>query len=445
VAADLLVRANDCLYIAAGGEWCAIRGWQSAVGLLDQAVTVAYAAAFPDLRSIVVRRDNARENQHPIEILAEQGEAAPFTVSRTVPRSYGDYLIGATSFPKAAVPDLDGFLNHPIAGVPNGVWRERRPWRCPTGSPGADSPHLRALFSGLPLDPAGHAALHMYLFGAFHAVSLENEKPLLFVDSWVRGRGKSEVCDAIQILLEGSRCAIEASPARQAFHDSLIAHLVSGARVVPLHNLEGRPDYMNETFASIATDGGLSTRPKYGRESLRFPGVLPILNGVYGAFSLHKDLLCRCWRVELPGVAQALTLRPREYAEAHRDEIIAEILQAHKRATIQGARSPVTRFAEFERCAGRAYRQAFALGEGETWDRIKKMQCGATALLQSGVRALYSAHPRAFEAPHDKVVGGRFDTGPKEVPHTGATALGFTFNGDTWDGGEDEDEKEEPL
>ena len=428
-AERLLISTRGAPYLFTGKEYAfAGQNSMAAQMMLSKGLRFGCSPVFPlNLETYKIGKIPNASAQTDLELLAAREEVV-FSLVDSVPRSYGEAITTAAQT-KLALP-VDGLLLHPYAGEPEGAWVQRRPWVAPRAAPDPAYPHLRKLFSALPLAPASHAALHMYLLGVFHACSLEQEHPILFIDSWVRGRGKSEVCAAIQLLLEGTRCAIEASPGRQAFHDTIVAHLVGGSRVIPVHNLSGRAAYESEFFATMATEGGIEARPKYGRDSERFLGVLPIFNGVYGAFSLAEDFLCRCWRVELPGPAQVLTPRPREYAAEHRDEIIAEILAAHEpRPWFQ---RPHTRFAAFEAVSAQAYGRAFSLAPDAVSARIRAAQKSASALLPSAVQSLYSSHPKAFEAPHTDVVGDQYATGKKSPPPAGASALGFTFDGDVW-------------
>jgi hypothetical protein len=316
-----------------------------------------------------------------------------------------------------------GLVRHPYAGQSGRRWLVEAP---SLPEPDPTYPHLRRLFSGLDLDPASHAALHVHLLGCLHALSLDGERPILLVDSWVRARGKSEVSKALAALLDGRPAEFSQSN-RDSLHDEIIAHLGDGQRCFALDNIDGRRAYNNPLLCSLST-GEIKGRKKYASANSVFVGTVIILNTVYGAASFHRDLLSRCLRCELRGPAHTLSVRPQLYAPTHRLEILAEALHALDTAS-QYIAPTTTRFTTFELTAAAAYCHVFGLAAAETHSRLEAAALGARALLPLGPPSLHVAHAAAFDGPHEAVIDMR---GAPAEDLEGATALGYTFREKIW-------------
>ena len=215
-------------------------------------------------------------------------------------------------------------------------------------------PHLRRLFAGLSLPERSRRALYSYLFAAHHVVSLNNPRPLLWVDSWEAGVGKTSVCEALAILLDGSPKCFNLPSERGGLDDEITARLISGQRTLIIQNVDGRRRWMSPYLVSLCTDEGQSRRAKYDRAQSTFYGVLPMCSSVLGTTSLHRDMLVRMRRVELWGPPRALHPRPQEYAREHKAELHAEILHALGAAAAFTGPAP-SRFGAFDAIGLAAY------------------------------------------------------------------------------------------
>lgn len=322
---------------------------------------------------------------------------------------------------RKTLPKVNGFLHHPIHGDPAGLWL-RPP--LPTARNCYPYPNLKFLFSAFDLPAPDHAALYIHLLACFHSASLDFPRPILFVDSWAPGRGKSEIGSAFSTLLDGVPTSIPLTGTRDTLTENVVAHLLRGGRVLCGHNLTARDDWNNVFLVSLSTDDGVSQRPKYGKESTSFPGVVVLLNGVYGEFSLHPDVIARLFRVQLGGAPCLLTPPPRDYVREHRVSIIREILAAHLVAT-PWTLPVLTRFAPFEAAGCSAYAAAFELSHQEVQDRLRASLAGSWGLGPHSVPSLFRAQPEAFSEVFQGAVACR--PGRATVP-PGARGLGFIFN-----------------
>jgi hypothetical protein len=284
---------------------------------------------------------------------------------------------------RALVPQIEGWLRSPVIDPPKG-WISLFDETLPPADPAC--PHLRELFAGFDLGRHSLLPLYAYLFGCFHGVSLKYERPILFIDSWVRGRGKSEVGRAFSVLLDGCDSSLPLSDTASS-SDLITSFLVNGQRILPLQNLDGRWQYQDHFLVSLATDGSVNARPKYSRNSAQFRGVCAIMNGVWGSFSLHKDLLTRVWRAELPGVAQQLHPRPVYYALEYRLPILSEILSLLTPAVPQY--TGVSRHQPFEAVGVTAASKLLGLSIEEGLEIFSRSYRGAQGLGHPAVSHFY--------------------------------------------------------
>lgn len=329
-----------------------------------------------------------------------------------------------------AAPELSGaFLNHPFQGTPRGLWLTLTDPELPTPSP--DFPHWRTIFSALNLPPHSLYPLVAYCLACYHAVSLDFERLVLVVDSWHRARGKTEVCSVLGTLLDGVTGTLDWPPNQTTVSDTVIAHLAGGKRTLLINNLHGHVAWHNPTIASAATDGQLQGRPKYGSTTAGYDGIVIAASFVYGATSVDPDLLSRCLRVELPGPAQALNPRPRDYARDHRDALAAEALAAlpHDIPTLE---RPHTRAAEFEAVGSHAAARALGVPLADVCAAVGRALERQAALTPTATQSLYAAHPSAFDDPLTAVVGTPFGR-TQPAPPAGAAALGYRYTGTAWE------------
>ncbi len=422
-AAGLLRCFQGGFYIKTFGEWTPIVSVEDAVVKLDGAIVLART---PNPDFIMNPRVNNRANE--AGDFPEFIERLDEVSLMTMPRAMGNYFVKRDD---SAVPAIAGFLSHPVHGTPAEDWLELTRF---AGEPAESTERLSTLFSAFGLDDASHFALYGFLLGAFHHVSLDCERPILIVDSWKRGRGKSEVSNVINYLLSGQEQGITMRTSKDEMKNELLAFLGNGGRVVTVHNIESnKPAWSNDMLAALATDGAIGGRMKYGRTSVHFKGVLPIINTIYGSASLSKDLIDRAWRVELRGEPAPLSPRPIEYAKEYRDEILCEIMGVHERAAeLCESYDSVTRMAPFERVAVASYTEAF--NESSVWTPqfCSNMAAGRAALSHDNMCSLYKAVPDAFEDASDMVRRAQLSSQVYE-PTEGATALGYKFTGKTWE------------
>ena len=343
-----------------------------------------------------------------------------------VPKELAAVLTGEQS--RTAIPEAAGVVRHPFVGVPDQPWLEDQSGIEPATD--GEYKHLRTLFEGLELDMPSHVALYSYLLASFHAASLSCPRPILLVDSWFQGRGKSEVCAAISRLVDDSEHSVSARRDSERFDDSLVSVLRS-ARTISIDNVDGIREYNLPRIALGAT-GSLEVRHKYQAGSTCYQGVLTSMNLVLGAASFHRDLLTRFSRVELTGVPRALTPAPRVYAQKYRKEIISEILQALTDSTPGDEFQ--SRFQTFDNIGLAAYCTVFK--EDADWM--------IQGFLESSRTGVWVYHPDVFESfvsqyratiPHlnDTIIRGIV---PQHIPPQaeGARALDkvLTRKEDVW-------------
>jgi len=292
-------------------------------------------------------------------------------------------------------------------------------------------PHFNALFSSFEFDAVDHTTLYSFIFGCFHAASLDHPRPIFFIDSEVPARGKTEVSRALTILLDKKSTSLAITGNGPADMDNIVANLLSGCRCISGQNVSGVAEYNNPLLACLATDGTVSMRGKYDRTATPFAGIVGILSAVYGQASVHPDIVTRSWRVFLSGPAQRLDVQPAVYAKENRDALINEILVAHSRAT-EYTEPPTTRFNHFEAAAAGAYAEFSGRSHLEVAALLKKATNGRLGLLPAAVNSLYKSNPKAFTVPpHKEVIGftaRQFDPDALE----GARALGYTFHHGEW-------------
>jgi hypothetical protein len=218
-----------------------------------------------------------------------------------------------------------GRIQHPVHGEPKGVWLR------PTPAARVEGPTVVDLVDRFNLDPASRDAFGTYLCGLFHAVSLESPRPILLVDSWVRGLGKSCLCACVARLLDGSPTSVNLD-GRHA-DERLTAHLATGRRALVGGNLDSKMDFHPIVLTHLSTDGGHSDRVKYGKTTTKFDGIAPMINVVYGAASLHVDIIRRALRVELQGRSIVKGEGTTDlWCRDNRGSIISSILEAHEAA-----------------------------------------------------------------------------------------------------------------
>ena len=413
-----LVQFQDLVLLRRGPhKWAPLTNAHVSAAELSRRAYVGTYQPYADMATATFTTTASQQDLPWPELLTNDDR----TVLPCLSPDFARYFLGPGY--REGIREIEGFYSHPIAGPEPEGFLELFGHDLP--APSAGFPRLRELFSAFDLDPASHCALHTYLLGLFHSDSLLYERPVLFVDSWVRGRGKSEVGRAVCNLVDGHDKSISLSGGGQALKDEIVAHLVAGGRTILGQNLDNKVDFQQELLVSLSTDGVIGSRPKYARELAHFRGVCPIMNGVYGAFSLHPDLLSRVWRCELSGAAQQLHPRPAYYSRERRLEILAEIMAAHAGAT--PVREATSRCAALERAGLAAYAVAFDLDPAECRRRFDAALAGTAGLATAAVASLARVHRDRFQA-----LSAKFAFGQPTEPDEGARGLGFTFTGGHW-------------
>jgi hypothetical protein len=342
-------------------------------------------------------------------------------------RALGESL---TASGAKVLPRVAGRIHHPVHGEPHGVWlRPGHPQ--PVEKPG---PTVVDLVDRFHLDPASRDALGVYLCGLFHAVSLESPRPILLVDSWVRGLGKSCLCACVARLLDGRPSSVQLGD-RNA-EDRVTAHMATGARALVGGNLDGKTDFNPMQLTRMATDGGLAERVKYGRETTLFDGLAPMLNVVYGAASLSVDIIRRSLRVEFQG--RGIVKGPGTtdlWCRDRRDAIIQSILALHAEADEKPSGSLVMpqgcRFEDFLYYGARAWAVVTGATPGEVIDRVEVSMLSSNAYFTDAVRSLHRHDAEAFDGCHGDLQGMAADS-RAIVDFSGARALGYLYNGTNW-------------
>lgn len=320
------------------------------------------------------------------------------------------------------VRTVAGQLNHPVHGRhPNWIYNFDEP--LPPAREG--SPHLQRLFGEFDLSPESHAALYTFLLGVCHEVSLREDRPILLVDSWRQGRGKSQLCRAISELLDGEDRALSLQHSSDGARDEVVAHYLTG-RTGYIDNIDAARGWNHPLIASMAT-GAPSARPKHHTHTVPLRGCVVMLNCIYGAASFHGDLIDRVHRVELPGHPSPEGFRnpPAAYARQNRLAILSEILAAHA-AGEDVQVSARSRFPEFERAAVPAYCAAFGVSVEEALRRLEGARRGARGLATEVMEHLYCNHSRSFLSAHERVFRGPVWSSPSPglAPRLPADAAG---------------------
>ncbi|MEE8522171.1 MAG: hypothetical protein V3S83_12495 [Gemmatimonadota bacterium] len=330
-----------------------------------------------------------------------------------------------------------GMLLHPVHGD-CADWIYNFHGSLPDPEPGY--PHLRALFSGMKLTPEAHVVAYTFLLACFHEASLSGPRPILFVDSWQQSRGKSQICQAITTLIDGTDRGMSLPRDIDSARQEIVAHFLNG-RSGFIDNIDGKRNWNHALLASMAT-GNPSARRLYDKNTSDLSGTITMLNSVYGSSSFHGDMLTRFYRVELQGLSDrkiGLVPAPWPYAEEHRLEIIAEILAAHQAASTETPEGDYTRFKDFDLAGLRAYSVVFEARVDEARRRLIRASDGAQSLRTDVVEHCYCNHHSRFYAAHERVFRGtvwaspRPEFAPKLGSDTdGATALGLRLEAGKW-------------
>lgn len=330
-----------------------------------------------------------------------------------------------------SVTSAAGILQHPYhksTRYPDPEWMPAYPVVVLKEGP-EDYTHLRALFSGFELPYPAHCAAYTFLLGAFHVASLTQPRPILVIDSWERGRGKTELSSAIKYLLDKKEGVKSGRKGRDHATDESIASLRED-RVEVLDNIDREVDYLH-SVAVTATTSVLQARGKFEACSAEFPGKLFLMNCVIGAASFHRDLLARILRVEIPGKSKALAVVPIQYAKQHRSEIIYEIMHAHAHSKRLQVRD--SRMSSFLSEGLSAYCQVFGVPEEKAKTALRYALTSGKVYNKRALGSLMKLYPESLDDPYFPAGGISEEllrTGNFEIPLTaddvGACAFGRT-------------------
>jgi hypothetical protein len=431
VAAGRICSNKDVLLIKSStGEWVSFNHKLGAkIGLSDLVTFVWTTHDSPNINEYHKLSNKATEADTQLQALILNETVIQ---QHDIPLGVAEWFAGREH--RSGVPEISGFLLHPVhrEELLRGKWLYANSKCMPQNLPGADPsyPHLRKLFSNYELSPHNEAALYSYLLACYHPYSIDYERPILIIDAAVGERGKSQIGRTISYLLDGVDEGIPFQHNRRSATDTMVAYLIQGRRVLTSHNLDDIVNYQNEYVIGLSTDGISAERGKYSRFTTPFQGICIILNGVYGRFTLHIDMITRCTRVELEGPAKRLDFISPDYAKDHRFELAAEALLAHERAT-EYTEPTRTRFSRFELVGAAAYAEVFCLEHKEVADRLKKAEKGRWALSTKVAASLLKEQPEKFSAVAKKLKTHTYTNAELEH-YKGTYALGLTYDGEKW-------------
>jgi len=364
-SAGIMSQYEDRIYLRFGGRWHELSG-APAVRVMLSDILVCASLRDPSLDATKWWSANSNADTCADALIGNTN----FAVCADIPHELASALCAIQD--RKGVPKAEGVLRHPVNGEPQEVWLEDfSDVEVPEKT---NYKHLKALYEGLELDEASHATLYSFVLAAFDAASLSCPRPILLVDSWQQGRGKSEVCGSVCRLIDNNDSAISARADSDNFDDQLVA-AVAEARTITLDNVDGMRNY-NLHKLTIGATGELRVRHKYSKKNTSHKGVIIMFNCVIGAATFHDDMLCRFARVELRGNNKRLTPAPKGYAQRYRKQIIAEILHALKHA--EPSESPAdSRFEVFESIGAAAYARVFDVEISEVFSRLEAAHRGA--------------------------------------------------------------------
>jgi hypothetical protein len=320
------------------------------------------------------------------------------------------------------VPEFYLTLKHPIHGeTPSGFFAPEAPGSILRASPTKDGPILEKLangsnwpgfvaqerryplltqlFDSCKLSPHARCRLYVYLLAAFSAESLQVPAPFLVVDSWEQGVGKTEVLSVLGYLLDSMPSNLSQPDGND--NEVMVAHYHNDNRFVGIDNLAQRHNWNNTWLATLLTDRAASARPKYGKVATRFCGRLAGASCIWGAITLHPDLLSRTWRIPMEGWAGPLSFFCNRFARDHRRPLISEIMAlleySHKRSWARG-RYVTSRVQDFEDIGARAFADLAQIPPHEVDALLEKSQKEVDGL---GAHVLYLYTKQNLELPDD--------------------------------------------
>lgn len=339
---------------------------------------------------------------------------------------------------RSGIKEVLGIIRQPLVGTPDGNWVMDDPTiQIPETT---DYAHLRKLFAAFDLDLSSHTALYSFLLGAFHARSLDSPRPLLLVDSWEQARGKSAVCSAIKLLVDGRE---DTTACRNGFgdalQDDLTAATKNGTRVLVVDNLMNHEEF-SHPFISAAASNTIAVRHKHAAGTVSPMGLMICMTLVDGQATISKDIVSRSWRIELAGEAQELRPEPVSYARENRAALIGEIVHALTHSTpYKAARS---RTALFDSVALGAYALAFNRTPADAATHLQIARLNSYGLSAPVVRHFYAsglpfrdASKHIFRKLSIAESAAKIEATSIHPDAEGATLLGHILIGKEWKNG----------
>ena len=346
------------------------------------------------------------------------------------------------------VPEFYLTLKHPVHGeAPSGFFAPEAPGSILRATPTKEGPLfaelknvekwpgfgpaarryplLTQLFSPCKLSPHARCRLYVYLLAAFSAESLQVPAPLLVVDSWEQGVGKTEILSVLGYLLDGMPSNLSQPEGND--NEVMVAHYHNDNRFAGIDNLSNRHNWNNTWLATLLTDRAATARPKYGKIATRFCGRMAGASCVWGAVTLHPDLLSRTWRIPLEGWRGDLGFFCDRFARDHRSVLISEIMDVLGHAHPWSLPGRTSRVHDFETIGAAAFSHLAGISHAAVKILLEKSQKEVDGL---GSAMLYLYSKQNLELPDDALraaVGGSKPTDRSMRQLEGALARGYRY------------------
>lgn len=212
-------------------------------------------------------------------------------------------------------------------------------------------PRLTTLLNNIPFRTEADKEnfLAMLITGVLFKNSLPGAFPCLFIRAQEQGSGKTKLAECLQYLIEGEITGKIAYKTDVELEKHLAAQIQSSSSVI-IDNI--RMESLNSTILEkLITDQVLSFRRLGTQTEIKKTNNVLVMLTMNGG-SMTADLLSRCIVVDLDKSKQqqSLGFDPKDYAEAHRQEIIGEVLTMVLKTNFNhNPAELVTRFPKWEK------------------------------------------------------------------------------------------------